>query len=291
MESKNKLIELIEKHFEEPYQSYLKKNLRSSIRLKTNGLTNNKIGQTKLGGRPDLPINSSWPKSSFNNQYYSFLGQVNLKEISVFDDKHILPNKGIFYFFFNLDSGDDGVLIFSNQIELERKEFPPEFSVKKKSFLRRLFTGRKENLKLKESAVEFTKEFFLPSWDSLLMEKIHLELQADIKPIDSFSEGLSEELEKNGDTEDTPNHHLLGFYNGIQHEYLEFECIDDIDVDKEMLLVNIEKAFKWKLLMQFDTDEHLDLCWADGGRIYFFIHEDDLKKHNFNNIRVTADCY
>lgn len=40
-----------------------------------------------------------------------------------------------------------------------------------------------------------------------------------------------------------------------------------------------------------DSDENLKFTWGDLGRIYFFIHEDDLSNHDFSNVRVVGDCY
>lgn len=81
-------------------------------------------------------------------------------------------------------------------------------------------------------------------------------------------------------------------YKGIQNEYHQLSFVDIGESDIENLpLEIIEEALQWKLLLQFDSDDLLRISWGDWGRIYFFIHKEDLKKENFDNIRIIADCY
>ncbi|MEL6606417.1 MAG: DUF1963 domain-containing protein, partial [Cyanobacteria bacterium J06614_10] len=36
------------------------------------------IGQSRIGGTPDLPSGISWPKSSYSGHYLCFILQINL---------------------------------------------------------------------------------------------------------------------------------------------------------------------------------------------------------------------
>ncbi len=293
MKRKEKLIEVVEKYAVEPYKELILKEIRPSIRLKTTGEQCKETGKTKLGGHPDFSKNISWARSSYDSRYLSFLGQVNLREVKMLDELDLLPKSGLLYFFFNLDSGDDGKVIFSKEeIGLERANPPDELIEEKKSFWKQLLTGKGKKRILKESQVEIYKEYDLPSWDSLKLEKIQKETNTNIKPIDSFKEGIFEDAYEEGETETTSNHHLLGHYKGIQNEYHELNFLDKNTSDLQNLtLTEINKALKWKLLLQFDSDNNLEISWGDWGRIYFFIHEDDLKKQNFDNVKISADCY
>jgi uncharacterized protein YwqG len=293
MKRKEKLIEVVEKYAVEPYKKFVLKEIQPSIRLKTNGAQCEEIGKTKLGGCPDLSENISWAKSNFDSRYLSFLGQVNLREVKMLDELDFLPQSGLLYFFFNLDSGDDGKVIFSKEeIGLVRANPPEELKAQNKPFWKQLLTGKAKKRILKESKVEIYKEYDVPSWDSLRLEKIQKETNAIIQPIDSFKEGIFEDIYEEGETETTSNHHLLGHYKGIQNEYHELNFLDKNTSDLQNLtLAEINKALKWKLLFQFDSDNNLEMSWGDWGRIYFFIHEDDLKKQNFDNVKISADCY
>jgi len=289
MRDRKKLIEALEKNTVEPYKKLILKEIRPSIRLKTTGTSCKEVGRTKLGGYPDLPKKASWVTSKFDDTYLSFLGQINLEEVKEFDEQELLPKKGMLYFFFNLDSGDDGKVVFLEETtELERAVPPEEFKEQRKSFWQRLFTGRAKKRILKESQVEVFKEYNSPSWDSLRLERIQKITGTDVKPINAFEEEIFEELEN----ETISNHHLIGNYKGIQGEYYELSVTNfKIENFKKMTLPEIEKALKWQLLFQIDSDKNLELSWGDWGRIYFFIHEDDLKNQNFENVRITADCY
>lgn len=293
MKDRKKLIEVIEKYVIEPYKKGTLGEVRPSIRLKTTGMASKDLGRTKLGGCPELSKEISWPKSKFNGSYLSFLGQINLEEVREFDEEGLLPNKGMLYFFFNLDSGDDGKIIFLDEvIELERAVVPEEFKEVKKSFVQRLFGGKSSKRILKESLVEMYKEYNMPSWDSLRLEKIQKSTGTDVKPIDAFEDGIFEDCYEEGETETTSNHHLIGNYRGIQNEYHELDCVDfDFKDLENMELFEIEKALKWKLLFQFDSDNNLEVSVGDWGRIYFFIHEDDLKKQIFDNLKIVVDSY
>lgn len=291
MRDQKKLIEVIEMYAVEPYRKSLMKEIQPSVRLKTTGISCKELGKTKLGGCPDISRNISWAKSKFDNSYLSFLGQINLEEVEGFDEHELLPKKGMLYFFFNLDSGDDGKIMFSREVNELVKAVPPEeFKEEKKSLIKRLLTGKSKKRILKESEVEIYKEYGYPSWDSLRLERIQKITGTDIKPINAFKEGIFED--SYGEEETTSNHHLLGNYKGIQNEFHELNFVDFKNRNLENLTISeIGEALQWKLLFQFDSDKNLEISWGDWGRIYFFILEDDLKNQNFENIRISADCY
>ena len=293
MKDQKKLIDVLEKYTVEPYKKYMVNELQPSIRLKTTGNACKQLGKTKLGGSPDLSLGQIWPTSKIDNQHLSFLGQINLEEVKEFDEKGLLPLKGMLYFFFNLDSGDDGEVIFLKNVSVLEKAVPPEeFKKIKKSFLSRMFTGKSQKRILRENGVEIYKEYSFPSWDSLRLERIQKETGTDIKPINAFEEGFFEDSYDAGETGTTSNHHLVGNYKGIQNEFHELNLIDfEIEDYEDLTIDEIGKALKWKLLFQFDSDDNLEISFGDWGRIYFFIHENDLANFNFENVRISTDCY
>lgn len=48
-------------------------------------------------------------------------------------------------------------------------------------------------------------------------------------------------------------------------------------------------GLEWKLLLKIDSDNRLGFNWADGGSLLFFIHEVDLEKAKFSNVRLIWD--
>src|ERR1700730_2356000 len=62
------------------------------------------IGGSKLGGSPDLPAGFAWPY--LYRKPLAFIAQFNLSEVTHFDTAHILPERGMLYFFCDVDELD-----------------------------------------------------------------------------------------------------------------------------------------------------------------------------------------
>ncbi|WP_026054304.1 DUF1963 domain-containing protein [Leptospira weilii] len=80
----------------------------NAIGLNFDPVDERKLGQSKLGGTPDLPASLSYPKDENGNDI-PFLCQLNLGE---FDNE--IASEGILYFFCQLDDTTEyGVVLFS----------------------------------------------------------------------------------------------------------------------------------------------------------------------------------
>ena len=78
----------------------LKKN---EITLSTEFNNNSEIvDKSKIGGRPYLPKDLTWPY--YQELPLSFLAQINLEEVSSLDKDKLLPDKGMLYFFYELET-------------------------------------------------------------------------------------------------------------------------------------------------------------------------------------------
>src|SRR5262249_18104522 len=64
------------------------------------------IGDSRVGGLPDLPAGVGWP--TWNCVPQAFIAQINLAETAPFDVDHLLPADGVLSFFygFNVDVVD-----------------------------------------------------------------------------------------------------------------------------------------------------------------------------------------
>ena len=80
------------------------------------------VGQSKLGGIPDLPQNIDFPTNS-NGELYIFHGQLNLEELAPY--QNYLPRKGMLFFFINhdCDPSDAKVLYSPTNKNLNPFEF------------------------------------------------------------------------------------------------------------------------------------------------------------------------
>lgn len=58
------------------------------------------IGESKLGGIPDLPLDFQWP--TYDRSPIDFLLQVNVTQASALDETGLLPKSGLLSFFYDL---------------------------------------------------------------------------------------------------------------------------------------------------------------------------------------------
>ena len=59
-----------------------------------------KIGESKVGGQPDLPEGFEWPKSEYAN--LDFLLKIDLATVAPLDPLRELPSSGLLSFFYDL---------------------------------------------------------------------------------------------------------------------------------------------------------------------------------------------
>ena len=49
-------------------------------------------------------------------------------------------------------------------------------------------------------------------------------------------------------------------------------------------------ADDWVLLLQFDSEDTIDVMWGDCGMLYYWIRNDDLANGRFDNVWMTLQC-
>lgn len=282
------------------YFDRLQPLLRNTIRLyqKEADENNIAIGQTKIGGRPDLPKDISWVTETnivemtekkfiiFSNKKQetvtkslSFIAQINLSETSPFDKEHLLPKTGLLYFFYSAEQevwGFDYIdknkfkVIYWNgdQSELKRIDFPndlPEYSC------------------YKPCSVEIKSEISLPSYGHEVYQ--------------DFADGEDDKFWDEVYNEENLNK-LLGNSDNIQNE-MELECElvtnglycgDPTGYNDPRAKALEPNAKDWRLLLQIDSNEENEMMWGDCGRLYFWIKKDDLLNKNFDKSWFSLQC-
>ncbi|MDR2512739.1 MAG: DUF1963 domain-containing protein [Puniceicoccales bacterium] len=48
--------------------------------------------------------------------------------------------------------------------------------------------------------------------------------------------------------------------------------------------------FRWKLLLQLDSDDDTGWMWGDVGTVYFRIREQDARKADFSKVWMVFQC-
>lgn len=280
---------LISKHKLDAHRELIQQNTKKGISLEPapkGGVPHSDnsipVGASKLGGLPDLPVDTEWP---FNkSDPLQFILQVNLAELS----ESPLPKKGLLSFFYGdqvwgmseEDKQGYRVLYFDSGATLQRKSAPQRPD--KKQFFGLFKTS--QHLKIYKPCLLEAKPFLC------LPNNIGFEKDDD-KTWDSYFEMLHE---LGGRTR------LLGYPEPIQGE-MEIECLlqerglswkDYERLTKEEKSQLDREAKEWNLLLQVDSDsENSDMMWGDAGMLYFFLKEADFKNGDFEKTLMIMQCY
>lgn len=262
----------------------ISKNIRNAIKLNTQKADEEaiSIGETKIGGKPDVPIDFVWPQ--WNSRYLSFIAQINLDEAAQYDLEKLLPSTGIIYFFYDSnqetwgfdpkDIGSWKVIYYSgNTSELKRIEFPKDMP---------------QEGKFHACKVEIKSERSFPAWESVYID----ELKFTEKEQNAYFDFCEEQ------NEGSIINKILGHPDQIQGD-MQLECqlvsnglyCGDASGYNDPKRKELEKGMKdWRLLLQIDSDENSGMMWGDVGRIYFWIKSDDLAEKRFNKVWMNLQC-
>lgn len=251
--------------------------------------------KSKFGGNPTVPSGFEWPRffaknydEEEANRPLSFLCQINLSDVSDLDKDDLLPKKGLFLFFYELESmawgfdpadfGCSRVYYFEDTASLVSVPFPGDMA---------------DKYKLKEYDLKFSAADSYPNYEEL---EYHAKVDADWEKYDDT-------LEKRGYAGDFERHKLLGYADIIQSEMLT-ECErtvcglycgnpESYASTPSDVKDNIEKkAADWVLLFQMASieDDDFELMFGDVGNIYFYIKKQDLKVRNFDKTWLVLQC-
>ena len=237
------------------------------------------LGESKMGGEPDLPVGLEWPRTS-GGMAMTFITQINFAEVHPFDLDGKLPESGMLWFFY--DCSDEGMpwgfdpkdadgwkVLYAEHADLEPAEVPEDLEVT-----------------FSEARVTFQAQTDLLNTDSDLCDGIEL----PDEEIDNYYD-WQEEREGSGNK-------LLGHSDNIQGgmelecEYVThgLYCGDGTGYKKAKALGLDKNAGHWNLLMQVESNEDLGMMWGDLGRLYLWITDEDLKARRFDKAWLILQC-
>jgi uncharacterized protein YwqG len=266
---------------------YFEPLVRNSIRINLERENEKKLalGQSKIGGLPDLPKNENW--FTWQEKSLSFIAQINFSEIKPFDLENQLPATGIAYFFYHAeqetwgfdpeDRGSFKVFYYSgDESDLERKDAPDDLERQS------VFNACR---------LTFKSELNLPYWEYGNITTILSSEQVDI-----YIEICNKLYDDSGMV-----NKLLGHSDNIQSE-METECElvtngmshnDLIGTYNEAQRARLLQNYGlWRLLLQIDSNEEdAGMTWGDVGRLYFWIRENNLQSRDFENSWMILQCY
>jgi len=254
------------------------------IRTKSSDDIDVKIGKSKIGGKPDLPKDFEWPKS--DNKSMLFCAQYNLSELTKFDEENNLPKKGFFYVFLSLDQDwkeFNGVnqpykLIFSENENIVRTEFPNDLE---------------QNQTFKTAEIEYFQFYTIPDDENYKLFEFEKKYEDFYfyfyQPTDEY---LIEELYEDSNK----MHQILGYDRSIQssvvYEFASKELglyLAESSEHKKRWNDILELSKTYELLLQLDCDDsNTDLSkYGGSGTYYFGLSKTDLKKKNFDDIKMS----
>jgi uncharacterized protein YwqG len=233
----------------------------------------------KFGGAPY--INSSnfvWPYS--DGKPMAFLGQIDLEEVADVHKYEWLNDKGLLLFFYDVESMPWGFdpkdkgkwsVLLQNQ--------PDCYA----SFPKDLDPGHI----LKEKYLQPTLVSLYPNYDDKGIEDLNLSDEEIDLYIDLY-------------TADEENQHQVGgFPSPVQGNYMELESqlasngvyVGDSKGYASEKAKELESgSVDWRLLLQFDSDEDIDVMWGDCGMIYFWVQQQKSIKNDFGNCWLILQC-
>lgn len=263
----------------------LQKLVRPAIRLESRRVAQAdlSLGQSRLGGEPDLPAKFKWPV--YKGKPLAFVAQLNMEAAARVMSTAPLPKRGHLWFFFAADQRNWGfdpkdrgssLVHYEADVALERRALPRELP---------------EEGRFQPCALAMASYVDIPSMED---ERNPL-MGSDDDMLDSYSEVQDQLASPNGDIA----HKLLGHAQTIQGA-MELECAltsngiytGDSSGYKDRRVAKLAKSqYDWRLLLQIDSDEHAGMMWVDAGRIYYWIREQDLLERRFDKSWLVLQCY
>lgn len=272
----------------------IKDMMRNAIQLEIDGEETYTKGGTRFGGVPDVPPDFEWPyfeswgmsDERLRPRPLSFLAQFDLEQLAPLDTEHLLPEKGVLSFFYDVDGHKWGfdpehkgcakVYWFENKEELSLAKFPDDMP---------------EEFQFPMLKITAKAEPSYPSYEDF-------GVKMDSSPIkwverwDEYDEIVSSIVGEEPDVTDK----LLGWADPIQENMTQtcelvsrgYSCTgynyDHIPARHRQEAIDFSVR-DWLLLFQLDSfcyDDY-EMIFDDYGRIYYYIKKDDLKNKRFEN--------
>ncbi len=254
--------------------------LRPSIRLVPHEGETDRVGGSRIGGLPDLPEGTPWPRLEALDEddqppAYAFILQVDLAEVHGLDPEGVLPEAGLLSYFYLLDEDDLADCTDGTSLVLY---FPPGASLRRLDFPEDLPSDRRFRPLLLVPHPEWTTP--PPADVGLDSEEVmgHPELIEQLGLWDDLDDRVAAAQGLSTDQRQTRRHRLLGHPQMIQSPGL---------------------ADGTRLLLQVDSDPprvsqgcpRTGMMWGDCGRLYLLLSEDELKTRRWESVWTLLEMH
>lgn len=256
-----------------------------AIRILKRPKREDSVGSSRLGGTPDVPPGFVWPTR--NGRPLGFLAQINCAEVAPNDYEPALPHTGTLHFFadildqrwgFDPDDKSASAVFYTPGGPLAPMAPPPELD---------------SGSILPALPIEFNAFYSIPFYRSDAFEAFEIiDESEDDKAYFELHQAVSDT------SGDFCRHQLLGHPFNVQGEMKDTcqlasngsYCGDTYDYESPHTRHLEAGAKEWRLLLQIDTEEDINLKWGNGGTMYFWIREQDLRHKAFDKCWMIIQC-
>ncbi|WP_028781298.1 YwqG family protein [Shewanella sp. 38A_GOM-205m] len=231
----------------------------------------NSLGCSKVGGLPHADKDFIWPK--YKGVPLEFVVQLNLNDLEGTN----LPDTGLLLFFYANGVWTDKkmhkdffrVIHVHDMESLEVKE--PKFKDKKRLF--GLLKSKIMPLVFDEYGIGFYSGNSLPDLDNV-------DTIPSLSLFDNDDELLKSYCDLKWGLSEKAILQIGGYPNPVQYDGIAAGAASIIEKGA---------ANDWELLLEVDSK--LGFMWGDAGRLYFYIHKDDLKTAKFADVWMEFQCH
>ncbi|BBM87177.1 YwqG family protein [Candidatus Uabimicrobium amorphum] len=267
------LEKLIDYYKLQEQQTMISQLVKKAFLLRTSTEEQHIVGQSRIGGCPDLPSDVQWP--TFEDKPLAFLGQFNLKEMPP-NIVEGLPVTGLLCCFsawgwqeyeggypdhpdkgYNTQAGWNILWHFPENSTLNKREIPNGVNgFSGLSIQPEIILSLPNNIRDPHLSKYNLSENTLETFDRMQSSLRRLQMSRYF-----------------GFLEVGYSHHLLGGYPLFQQEFPE----------------QLQDGSR-ELLWQLGSDDGNSMYWADDGDIAFYVDVEDLKKGKFSSVWAECQC-
>ena len=234
--------------------------------------------RSQFGGTPMLPDGFEWPER--DGEPLRFIARIELEEMHGALAFDWLPSTGALLFFYDVENQPWG--FDPNDRGSFQVVHIPAATIE-------TACDNPCDIVLPHVNIGFRRIMSLPSWERTEIGALDLsdaESDAYIELIEARYGGA-------------PQHQVGGFPVNVQGDEMELECQlvssglycgDDSGYRDPRAEGLAPGAGEWRLLLQVDSDEALEIMWGDLGKIYFWVRESAAREGDFSNTWLILQC-
>ena len=214
-----------------------------------------RVGGSKIGGDPDLPVDALWP--SFEGQPLVFLAQLDLADVSA-RFASPLPSTGLLSFFFDRSTleQDVGQVLYTREPVQRRRAEGERFE---ECDVELVITTSVPAIGFRDWA--YSEPLGVPALTDDELDRL-LEWRSNL----DYWFGLEE-----------ARHQLLGYPYGRNADVLLQRAWGSGPWPAD-----VAPARAWRNLLELHSDERAHLDWADGGTCWFLVENAALEAGDFS---------